>query len=219
MLPLPLVTARSSLPRTARLAVALLGLGALALLPGVASADIFTYTDAEGTVHFANKPKADGKYTLYLKSPDRKRATIAGVTAVLKDLLDSGLIEHRVTDTLGQGVTVSAAPPDTVVVSGDEAGPRLNLFMYQATPNAALRNQALPSVTGRGARSTNPPLALDLHYLLTAYGVQELQAEVLARYQARGAEVVDTARCGAAWPKARTYADYAECGDAACKFR
>lgn len=83
MLPSTLVTARSSLPRNARLAVALLGLGALALLPGVASADIFTYTDAEGTVHFANKPKPDGKYTLYLKSPDRKRATIAGVTAVM----------------------------------------------------------------------------------------------------------------------------------------
>lgn len=107
---------------------------------------------------------------------------IAGVTAVLKDLLDSGLIEHRVTDTLGQGVTVSAAPPDTVVVSGDEARPRLNLFMYQATPNAALRNQGLPSVTGRGARSTNPPLALDLHYLVTAYGTGDLQGEVLLGY-------------------------------------
>lgn len=107
---------------------------------------------------------------------------IAGVTAVLKDLLDSGLIEHRVTDTLGQGVTVSAAPPDTVVVSGDEASPRLNLFMYQATHNAALRNAALPSVTGRGARSSSPPLALDLHYLVTAYGTGDLQGEVLLGY-------------------------------------
>jgi hypothetical protein len=107
---------------------------------------------------------------------------IAGVTAVLKDLLDSGLIEHQVTDTMGQGVTVSAAPPDTIAVTGDEAGPRLNLFMYQATPNAALRNAALPSVNGRGARIANPPLALDLHYLLTAYGTADLQAEVLLGY-------------------------------------
>lgn len=107
---------------------------------------------------------------------------IAGVTAVLKDLLDSGLIEHQVTDAMGQGVAVSAAPPDTIAVTGDEAGPRLNLFMYQATPNAALRNTALPSVNGRGARIANPPLALDLHYLLTAYGTADLQAEVLLGY-------------------------------------
>ena len=107
---------------------------------------------------------------------------IAGVTAVLTDLLDSGLIEHQVTDAMGQGVTVSAAPPDTIPLTGDNAGPRLNLFMYQATPNAALRNAALPSVNGRGARIANPPLALDLHYLLTAYGDADLQAEVLLGY-------------------------------------
>jgi hypothetical protein len=40
----------------------------------------------------------------------------------------------------------------------------------------------LPSRDAAGNRITNPPLALDLHYLLTAYGRAELQAEVLLGY-------------------------------------
>ena len=107
---------------------------------------------------------------------------IAGVTAVLKDLLDSGLIDHQVTDTLGAGVLVSSLAPDVLPISGDTAVPRLNLFLYQVTPNAAWRNVDLPSRDAGGRRVGNPPLALDLHYLLTAYGVAELQAEVLLGY-------------------------------------
>jgi hypothetical protein len=107
---------------------------------------------------------------------------IAGVSAVLKDLLDSGLIDHQVTDTLGAGVTVSSLAPDVVPIEGDNAVPRLNLFLYQVTPNAAWRNVDLPSRDANGRRVSNPPLALDLHYLLTAYGIAELQAEVLLGY-------------------------------------
>jgi hypothetical protein len=107
---------------------------------------------------------------------------IAGVTAVLRDLLDSGMIEHAVTDAMGLGVTVSAVAPDTIHVEGAEAKPQLNIFMHQATPNAAWRNMGLPSRDGNGNRLSNPPLALDLHYLVTAYGVTDLQAEVLLGY-------------------------------------
>jgi hypothetical protein len=107
---------------------------------------------------------------------------IAGVTAVLKDLLDSGLVDHRVTDTLGAGVLVTSLAPDAIPVEGNGAVPRLNLFLYQVTPNPGWRNVDLPSVDARGRRATNPPLALDLHYLLTAYGFAELQAEVLLGY-------------------------------------
>jgi hypothetical protein len=107
---------------------------------------------------------------------------IAGVSAVLKDLLDSGVIDHQVTDALGAGVTVSSLAPDTVPIEGDNAAPRLNLFLYQVTPNAAWRNVDLPSRDASGRSISNPPLALDLHYLLTAYGIAELQAEVLLGY-------------------------------------
>jgi hypothetical protein len=106
---------------------------------------------------------------------------IAGVTAVLKDLLDSGLIDHAVNDTLGAGVVVSAGAPDTVSLDDKEA-PQLNLFLHQVTPNPAWRNATLPSRDSAGGRIGNPPLALDLHYLLTAYGRADLQAEVLLGY-------------------------------------
>lgn len=107
---------------------------------------------------------------------------IAGVTAVLRDLLDSGMIDHAVTDAMGQGVTVTAIAPDRIALEGADARPQLNIFMHQATPNAALRNMELPSRDRNGHRISNPPLALDLHYLVTAYGASDLQAEVLLGY-------------------------------------
>lgn len=106
---------------------------------------------------------------------------IAGVTAVLKDLLDGGLIDHNVTSTMGQGVIVSALAPDAIQVGIDQTR-RLNLFLHQATPNAAWRNINYPSRNAAGDRISNPPLALDLHYLLTAYGTLDLEAEVLLGY-------------------------------------
>ncbi|HEV7588177.1 MAG TPA: DUF4255 domain-containing protein [Longimicrobium sp.] len=107
---------------------------------------------------------------------------VAAVSAVLRDLLDSGMIEHSVTDAVGQGVTVSAVAPDTIELTGPKAKPRLNLFLYQVTANAALRNAGLPARDGSGARTGEVPLALDLHYLVTAYGTDDFQAEVLLGY-------------------------------------
>src|SRR5712691_1422417 len=106
---------------------------------------------------------------------------LAGVTAVIKDLLDSGLIDHQVHDKMGVGVTVSALAPDSIQVAND-APPRLNLFLHQVTPNAAWRNSGFPTHNAAGQRVSNAPLALDLHYLLTAYGSADLQAEVLLGY-------------------------------------
>jgi hypothetical protein len=107
---------------------------------------------------------------------------IAGVTAVLKDLLNNGLIDHNVTGAVGGNVTVTALPPDRVVAPGTQEGNQLNLFLHQVTPNAGWRNAGLPSRDERGERVTNPPLALDLHYLLTAYGAEDLHAEILLGY-------------------------------------
>lgn len=107
---------------------------------------------------------------------------IAGVTAVLRDLLDSGVIDHQVTDAMGQGVLVSAVAPDSIALEGANAKPQINIFLHQVTHNAAMRNLDLPSRNRNGARVGNPPLALDLHYLITAYGTSDLQAEVLLGY-------------------------------------
>jgi len=106
---------------------------------------------------------------------------IASVTAVLKDLLNNGLIDHRVDASVGE-VTVSTLPPDRVDALDSQKKSRLNLFMYQVTPNTGWRNVNLPSRNGNGDRISNPPLALDLHYLLSAYGAEELHAEILLGY-------------------------------------
>lgn len=56
------------------------GLLALALVPGVASADIFTYTDAEGVVHVTNRP-TDKRFQLYAKT-EKRRGPAPGVVPV-----------------------------------------------------------------------------------------------------------------------------------------
>jgi hypothetical protein len=106
---------------------------------------------------------------------------IASVTAVLKDLLNNGLVDQNLVAAVGD-VTVSALPPDRIEVGEATEKSQLNLFLYQVTPNQGWRNVGLPSRDGRGERLTNPPLALDLHYLLMAYGAKDMHAEILLGY-------------------------------------
>jgi hypothetical protein len=78
-------------------------------------------------------------------------------------------------------VNVSAVAPDIVQGIVDKGGPdQVNLFLHQVTHNGAWRNVGLPSLSGDGRqRLTNQPLALDLHYLLTAYASTDYEAEAL----------------------------------------
>jgi hypothetical protein len=104
---------------------------------------------------------------------------IAAVTAALKDLLNDGLMNHDLSSV--GSLTVSALPPDRIATGAMEPN-QLNLFLYQVTSNQGWRNASLPSRDAAGMRLGNPPLALDLHYLLTAYGSQDLHAEILLGY-------------------------------------
>jgi hypothetical protein len=106
---------------------------------------------------------------------------IASVSAVLKDLLNNAVIDHQLSGVVGE-VTVSALPPDRVLVEGQAESSRINLFMYQVTPNIGWRNVGLPSRDADGDRIANPPLGIDLHYLITTYGASELHAEILLGY-------------------------------------
>jgi hypothetical protein len=102
---------------------------------------------------------------------------IAGVSAVLLDLLNNGVIDHDISASVGD-VIVTALPPDKIATDSNERS-QLNLFLYQVTPNIGWRNEGLPSRDQQGNRLTNPPMALDLHYLLSAYGAQDLHPEIL----------------------------------------
>lgn len=104
---------------------------------------------------------------------------MAAVTAVLKDLLNDGLLNHDLSKV--GSFSVTALPPDRVTTGQNEPN-QLNVFLYQVTANLGWRNAGLPSRDSEGRRTDNAPLALDLHYLLTAYGSQDFNAEMLLGY-------------------------------------
>ena len=103
---------------------------------------------------------------------------VAAVTAVLKSFLENSVIEHDLASVLGGSVTISAEPPDRIEIGGSSPD-RINLFLFQATENQGWRNFGLPARNSNGERISNPPLALDLNYLLTTYGSGDFHAEVL----------------------------------------
>lgn len=107
---------------------------------------------------------------------------LGAISAVLRNLLTNGLGDVDLSIFGGSATTVTARPPDLIQVGANEPS-QLNLFLYQVTPNAALRNTGLPARGADGAeRLSNAPLALDLHYLLTAYGSQDFHPEALLGY-------------------------------------
>lgn len=106
---------------------------------------------------------------------------IASVSAVLRDLLNNGLIDHNVPGAVGD-VTVTTLPPDRIDVAAGQFASRLNLYLYKVSHNAGWRNAGLPMRDSNGERTGNQPLALNLHYLLTAYGNEELHTEILLGY-------------------------------------
>ncbi len=97
---------------------------------------------------------------------------VAAATVVLVDLLENRLIQREVANTIG-ALTMTALPPDRITVGADERS-GLNLFLYRVTANTRWRHDASPRVVS--------PLSLDLHYLLTAYGEREYEAEILLGY-------------------------------------
>jgi hypothetical protein len=88
---------------------------------------------------------------------------IATVTATLRNLLTHGLNS----DPELADASVSTKPPD--LARDSNTNNQLNLFLYRTEPNPAMGNLPLPHQT-RPGESAEPPLALNLHYLLTAYG-------------------------------------------------
>lgn len=111
--------------------------------------------------------------------------SIAAVTAVIKNLLENGLVSDAIVASVGD-VLVSALPPDKIEVGTDERA-QINIFLYHVTQNRNV-DWISPEFRDRHSRintsdkdklRSNPPLALDLHYLLTVYGPKDFQSEIL----------------------------------------
>ncbi len=110
---------------------------------------------------------------------------LAGVSAVLQHYLYN--LYGAVAGEIPSPVHVSCLAPDLVQqqlqIGSNSAENRVNLFLHLVTHNPGWRNADLPSLSSSGQTQTgNPPLALDLHYLLTVYGSEPWQSEALLGY-------------------------------------
>ena len=89
---------------------------------------------------------------------------IAAVTTMLDYLLTQALARSGAVNL----ESVTAKPLDKAREGGDSNN-QINIFLYQLLPNAAWRNQDIPSRV-RPGETGRAPLALTLSYLITAYG-------------------------------------------------
>jgi hypothetical protein len=87
---------------------------------------------------------------------------VAGVTATLVQLLDE-VVNRDVT-----GGHVTPGRPDAS--AGPNAAPKVLVFLYRVEPNAAWRNEDLPSRSADSTTVQRPQAALTLNYLLTFVG-------------------------------------------------
>ena len=107
---------------------------------------------------------------------------IAAVTAIFKNLLEDGLVQNVALSSMGN-VLVTTLPPDQISI-GVDGQPQLNLFLYQVSQD---RNADLGKSDRSVYRQTEiedalSPLAVNLHYVLTAYGNKDFQTEILLGY-------------------------------------
>jgi hypothetical protein len=110
---------------------------------------------------------------------------ISAVSAVLQYYLGNSY-NNGLGALFGGTVKLTSQAPDLVQSNLPPPGSQqnqVNVFLHQVTHNAAWRNVGLASLAADGkTQLKNPPLALDLHYLLTAYGSDDWQAEALLGY-------------------------------------
>lgn len=106
---------------------------------------------------------------------------IAAVTAALQRLLNQYVPQNLPPDLPAEfnpgELRVTTRAPDK---ARNGTANQLNLFLYQTVINGGLRNLDMPGRSRPGEQAV-PPLALDLYYLLTAYGREndELNAQIL----------------------------------------
>ncbi len=84
---------------------------------------------------------------------------IATVTKALAQMLDTAV--------------KSAVDSSGAVTQRPDVGTKaacVDIFLYQVTPNAAMRNLDLPTRNAQGQVVSRPTSALDLHYLMSFYG-------------------------------------------------
>ncbi|WP_326626390.1 MULTISPECIES: DUF4255 domain-containing protein [unclassified Streptomyces] len=76
------------------------------------------------------------------------------------------LIENNLSPEMDIAVKVETRKPP----AEPPAEPTINVFLYQVTPNPSMRHTDLPTRASDGTLLKRPATALDLHFLISAYG-------------------------------------------------
>jgi hypothetical protein len=98
---------------------------------------------------------------------------IATVTSSLRAVLENAFKSDDNFDDALPNAQVTTVLPIAVSSSGlPDVG--ANIFLFQVTPNAAGRNMDLPTRNAQGDLISRPRVALDLHYMITFYGSDDL---------------------------------------------
>jgi hypothetical protein len=132
---------------------------------------------------------------------------IAAVTSALRRTLESRM--NADFPGFNAAKVLARAPERILADDADLDDHKLNLFLYRVAPNPSLTNADLPARRSDGGNGNQPVLALDLHYLLTAYGLnhdeedaQHLLAHAMSVIHDAGVlrrEQIGTALTGTAW--------------------
>ena len=92
---------------------------------------------------------------------------IATITASVQQIVRESVVNRL------PGAEVTTLRPDELSRDSNLAG--VNVYLFQASPNPALRNSDLPVRDSEGIVVQRPTTALDLHYLFTYFGKEEKQ--------------------------------------------
>ncbi|SFS96558.1 DUF4255 domain-containing protein [Saccharopolyspora flava] len=76
------------------------------------------------------------------------------------------LIENNLRPEIDMAVSVETRKPP----AEPPTEPTITVFLYQVAPNPSMRNTGLPTRSPDGRLWTKPTAALDLNYLISAYG-------------------------------------------------
>lgn len=105
---------------------------------------------------------------------------LAATSRVMAAVIDDAVAVARLAlpGILGAATTTSS-PPDKIDTTIDGEITNLNLFLYHVSYNQGWREAGLPTRNGSGASIGRAPLALDLHYLLSAYSAEDYPAQIM----------------------------------------
>lgn len=99
------------------------------------------------------------------------QSTLALISSALAEMVRSAVRDAAPT------AKVKVSPPRAVAPS---SGPEVNVCLFRIAPNPGFRNAALPLRDASGDQTQPDRIALDLHYLISFHGEEDMASERMA---------------------------------------